>query len=212
MLIPNRAVLAWRADQPGAVQYTNWNGDGTTSTCPLPAINSTDEHALDVAGCKQGVSSLSPYNSITSALIYLCLLAQRAPSYFVDAHTVHDIVSAAKFASKHHLRLRVRSTGHDYLGRSSGEGSFTISTHRFKSVRVEQEWKPYCSPSLGSKSRKCRKIEGQPAIVAGSGLYVEDLFKAAHENNVTVVGGASRTVGATGGKKALLAGSLMKSR
>ena len=40
------------------------------------------------------------------------------PKYTVNASTAEHVVEAAKFASAHNLRLSVKNTGHDYLGRS----------------------------------------------------------------------------------------------
>lgn len=83
--------------------------------------------------------------------------------------------------------------GHDYLGRSSADGSFTIATNKLKSAFLDKTWRPMCG------SRYCKMGKSQKAIVAGPGLFVEDLYRLARQENVTVVGGVSRTVGATGG-------------
>ena len=38
-----------------------------------------------------------------------------------------------------------------------------------------------------------------PAVTAGAGVQLVDLYRFCHENNVTVVGGFSSTVGVAGG-------------
>ncbi|KAJ6573868.1 hypothetical protein DFH09DRAFT_1151296 [Mycena vulgaris] len=88
----NATFLATRIN---AVQYTNFQS----------VINSTtiEECSYDVqpgATCFQG----------------------RVPPYAVNATTVADIQKTLLFASKHNLRLVVRNTGHELMGRSFGVG------------------------------------------------------------------------------------------
>jgi len=45
-----------------------------------------------------------------------CTLGQ-APVFTVDAHDASDVAAGVKFAKAHNLRLVVRNTGHDLLGR-----------------------------------------------------------------------------------------------
>lgn len=121
---------------------------------------------------------------------------KRAPAYLVAATSARDVSKAVRFAARYNLRLRIKNTGHDYLGRSGAEGSFTISTHLLKDAEVVRGWKPDCKKYKHS----CRHAVPQDAIVAGPALYVEDLYTKAKENNVVIPGGVSRTVGATGGE------------
>ena len=95
------------------------------------------------------------------------------PVVGVEAHTANDIQVAVKFAAKHNLRLVIKNTGyafsfsgshslprtraqnnhilfrHDYLGRSSGRGSFMIWTHHMKNITVHDAFRP--SGSLSSE-------------------------------------------------------------
>ncbi|KAF7377556.1 hypothetical protein MSAN_00177900 [Mycena sanguinolenta] len=50
------------------------------------------------------------------------------PLYAVEAETVADIQAAVKFSSTHNLRVVVKSSGHDYLGRSTAPSSLLIHT------------------------------------------------------------------------------------
>lgn len=38
------------------------------------------------------------------------------------------------------MRLVIRNTGHDFLGRSVGWGSLVINTHSFKSISTTNNW------------------------------------------------------------------------
>lgn len=53
------------------------------------------------------------------------------PTYAVAAESEGDVSAAVKFAKKHKIKLVVKNTGHDYLGRSSGAGSLSIWTHNY---------------------------------------------------------------------------------
>jgi len=43
------------------------------------------------------------------------------PTYVIKATKVSDIQAGIKFAKKYNLRLIIRNTGHDFMGRSVGE-------------------------------------------------------------------------------------------
>lgn len=49
------------------------------------------------------------------------------PVYVVNATTPARVQAAVKFAGKHNVRLNVKGTGHDYLGRSDYRGLLSIS-------------------------------------------------------------------------------------
>ncbi|BGP40891.1 hypothetical protein JCM10449v2_004856 [Rhodotorula kratochvilovae] len=114
----------------------------------------------------------------------------RTPAYVLHALSDSDVSRGVAFAREHRLRLRVKSTGHDYLGRSSDPGSFTIWTHALKDRLFEPLFVPVGAPS-GTQPQK--------ALVIGAGNVVKDLYKAADEAGVVVAGGVSQTVGAAGG-------------
>lgn len=176
----------WRADNPGAVQYTNWNGNGTADTCPIPA---NTDGSMPASLCKQGVRTRYCDTHQRAHSLPSCL--QQTAAYVVQVQNERDVVRAVKFAAKYRLRLRIRNTGHDYLSRSSADGSFTISTHHLRENRIVDDWKPHGHHG---------KVKPEKVLVAQPGLYVEDVYKMASENGVTLVGGASPTVGATGGQ------------
>ncbi|QRV90426.1 FAD-binding domain protein [Ceratobasidium sp. AG-Ba] len=112
------------------------------------------------------------------------------PVYAVAAEDSDDISKAVVFAGKHKLRLIVKNTGHDYLGRSSAAGSFGIWTHKLKGMDFNDAFVP----------TGCAKTTpGMPAVTLGAGEQWRDVHKAADERNLTIVGGAARSVGSSGG-------------
>lgn len=75
------------------------------------------------------------------------------PILGVDARTVTDVQAAVNFAAKHYLRLVVKNTGHDYLGRSMGRGGFMLWTHNLKNISYDDAFVPSGAPS-GNQNTK----------------------------------------------------------
>ena len=68
------------------------------------------------------------------------------PPVGVDARSGTDIQAAVNFANKHNLKLVVKSTGHDFLGRSTARGSFLIWAHRMKDMSYNSTFIPEGAP------------------------------------------------------------------
>ncbi|KAI0186804.1 hypothetical protein F4808DRAFT_469229 [Astrocystis sublimbata] len=58
------------------------------------------------------------------------------PSYSLNVTTVAQIQLAVNFARNQHLRLVIRNTGHDFLGKNTGEGALSIWTHHLNDIKV----------------------------------------------------------------------------
>ncbi|KAG8815885.1 hypothetical protein FRC17_000560, partial [Serendipita sp. 399] len=112
------------------------------------------------------------------------------PQYVAKVKNVDDVKAAVNFARKHKLNTRVKGASHDYLGRSSGNGTFGISTINLKGIQFDDSFKPNGAPA-GSAS--------QTAVHVGAGEHWYFVYKAADAHSVVVVGGACPTVGAAGG-------------
>lgn len=100
------------------------------------------------------------------------------PSYVVDATDVSRIQLAVNFARNANLRLVVRNTGHDFNGRSLGEGALAIWTHKLKDVRF------FSNLTEGAYTG--------PAMKLGAGVQAFELYEAADKYNVTAVGGEGK--------------------
>ncbi|RAH57092.1 FAD binding domain protein [Aspergillus piperis CBS 112811] len=103
--------------------------------------------------------------------------------YAVNASSAQDYQTTIEFATKHNIRLVVRNTGHDYLGRSTGAGALALWTHHLKDIEIVE----YQSTSYSG-----------PAIKVGAGVQILDAMNAAHEQGYTLVGGNCQTVGYAG--------------
>ena len=98
------------------------------------------------------------------------------PRYVIDAKTVHDIQIGINWARNLNIRLVIRNTGHDFLGKSMGTGSLSIWTHNFKSINFINS---YNGPGGYSGS----------AVKVGAGVQTRDLYAAASAKGKIVVGG-----------------------
>ena len=147
------------------------------------------------------------------------------PHYSVAATSVEDIQAAVKFASERDLYLVVKNTGHDQLsssqvsgcrpaansihslGRSSGQGAFSIWTHNLRGRRWTDSYvvkgapkgtKGVCAVILQPGEQWLGRSTDLP-IMRTKFNYGIDVYRAASKQSVIVVGGTARTVGAAGG-------------
>ena len=113
-----------------------------------------------------------------------------ASAYAVAVETSADIAAAVRFARDRGLRLAVKGTGHDYLGRSRAAGSLMIWTHRMRQVTVHDGFVPAGSPAGQA---------GVPAITVGAGTRWLEAYQALLPLGRYVQGGGCLSVGAAGG-------------
>ncbi|KAJ7906315.1 FAD-binding domain-containing protein [Mycena leptocephala] len=146
----------FRSAIPGAMNQVNWEQGYDLTPPSLCVINGTT--------CGQG----------------------DVPVYSVEAETVADIQAAVKFATAHNLRVAVKVSGHDYLGRSTAPNSLLIHTNKFVNVSVTDAFF-VGSQNMGS------------AVTVGSGVHSQDLYQQAKANGKIAVGGSAATVVAAGG-------------
>ncbi|KAI8931222.1 hypothetical protein NX059_011570 [Plenodomus lindquistii] len=109
------------------------------------------------------------------------------PMYVVNATEPKHVQLAVNFARNSGIRLIVRNTGHDFLGKSGGKDALSIWTHWMKDIEYIEE---YVDEELGYSG---------PAFKAGSGVQAFELYKAANDKGRIVVGGEGETVGIMGG-------------
>ncbi|KAF8629481.1 hypothetical protein AX15_003414 [Amanita polypyramis BW_CC] len=113
------------------------------------------------------------------------------PILGVDARQVSDVQAAVKFSAKYNLRLVVKNTGHDYLGRSMARGAFMLWTYNLKNISYDGYFIPQGSPNNRSYE----------AITLGAGVQWYEAYNAVNVLGRVVVGGLSigGSIGAAGG-------------
>ncbi|OJA14644.1 hypothetical protein AZE42_02660, partial [Rhizopogon vesiculosus] len=113
------------------------------------------------------------------------------PIIGVNATTSEDVQAAVKFAVRHNLKLVVKNTGHDYLGRSTYRGSFIVWTHHMKNITYNPSFIPQGAPPN----------EIYDAITLEAGVQWYEVYDALEAYGRLMVGGSSvgGSVGAAGG-------------
>lgn len=51
----------------------------------------------------------------------------KLPYFVIVAATVDDVIFAVKFANKYNIKITILSSGHDYIGRATWDGSLQIN-------------------------------------------------------------------------------------
>jgi hypothetical protein len=151
----------WRAGNIGATQNIVWEQrDGEWCTIG----NLTDASTPIDAPCEQG----------------------NVPRYGVAAGSPKNVQKAVEFASRHNLPIIVKSTGHDYIGRSSRPQGLLIWTHQMRNIIFDE------SSSICGK--KYNTVTVQAGVQWGAA------YKALEARGRVVPGGANSNVGASGGQ------------
>ncbi|GLB39902.1 putative oxygen-dependent FAD-linked oxidoreductase family protein [Lyophyllum shimeji] len=113
------------------------------------------------------------------------------PVIGVDARSVGDVQATVQFASKHNLRLVIKNTGHDYLGRSTARGALLLWTHHLKNITYQETFTPDGAPQ-GITYK---------VITLGAGVQWHEAYDAVEAEGRFILGGLSPggSVGAAGG-------------
>lgn len=98
------------------------------------------------------------------------------PEYVIVAKTRQHIQAGVKFARDNNIRLVVRNTGHDFMGRSTGRGALSINTHSFKDIKFVDK---YNGPGDWKGG----------AVTLGAGVQFKDVYPLAFQRKVVVIGG-----------------------
>lgn len=130
-------------------------------------------------------------------------------AYTVNATSstaVADFLATMAFAHKHNIRLVIRNTGHDYLGKSTGIGSLALWTHHLKDIEFFDYDNSQAVGAAGDADARAdaeQKHEHAPykgkAAKLGAGIQVSDAFSAAKAHGLVLHGGNCESVGVVGG-------------
>lgn len=110
------------------------------------------------------------------------------PVYGVAVESADDISKTIQFACSNNLRLVIKNTGHDYLGRSTARGALSIWTHKMQNITFSDDF----------------KLDGGnqfvgTAVTISAGVQLSQLYYAVAQVNQSVVIGMAHSVGAAGG-------------
>jgi hypothetical protein len=94
--------------------------------------------------------------------------------------------AGVNFARDHNLKVAIKASGHDLLGRSTAKGSLLLWTHYFQDITFHQSFK------VGDKDM------GE-SVTVGSGVSLRMLYEATKARGKIFVGGAAQEVVLAGG-------------
>ncbi|TVY53558.1 FAD-linked oxidoreductase, partial [Lachnellula suecica] len=138
-----------------------------TDQCLLNNNNPFDPTAFTNQSCNQG--SLS--------------------QYYIEVRSAEDVRAALAFSKETGIRLSIKNSGHDYLGRSSLKGSLALWTRKLGGLTRTKNFVPEgCDDGLPVDT-----------ITTAAGVNTDEAYAFADAEGVTLVGGYSSTVGMTGG-------------
>ncbi|KAJ5825885.1 hypothetical protein N7474_003023 [Penicillium riverlandense] len=161
-----------------AYVYSQWSNSTFQELSPVGYVYPTDEPCPPVdlsSGETPGTCVLGP-----------------APVYTINATEPAELAAGMAFAQKNNVRLVIRNTGHDLLGKSEGYGALQIWIKYIRNgISIQDSYVP---------SEKCAQNDWTGAAVTIGGGYVwEDVYEVVFPRNITVVGGGDPTVGCIGG-------------
>jgi FAD/FMN-containing dehydrogenase len=146
---------------------------------PRAAVPSTNPYALqDQSGGTQSAGWLDAWTAAPSA-------------WAVAAESAADVAAAVDFAREHNLRLVIKGTGHDYLGRSNAPDSLLVWTHKMRGIAVVDAFVPHGCPTT---------TKPVPAVTVEAGVRWGEAYEAVTvQHGRYVQGGGCTSVGAAGG-------------
>lgn len=112
------------------------------------------------------------------------------PSYYIKASDVSDVQYALAWSRDNGTPLSIKSSGHDYLGRSGGRDSLMVWMAGFDGLEYHHAFVPE-GCGLGT--------EGKTAVTAGSGVSMGAAYDFADQYNATLIGGYATTISWSGG-------------
>lgn len=152
-----------RESASAALLWANWEACGYGNGCPL---NYSNPQIIHDQVCHQGTT----------------------PPYSIAIRNASDASIVMKWAVKNKVKLTVKNTGHDYLGRSAAPSTLQVNTHSMSDMSYVPEFVPQGSTAAPVS-----------ALTIGAGAQLYNIYDYAGKMNFSAVLGACTTVGAAGG-------------
>ncbi len=116
----------------------------------------------------------------------------RVSLYSAEVETAADIQATVNFAVRYNIKLAIKNTGHDFLGRSSAPNSLQLNTYKMKNITVNNDFVPAVYPGTTPPAPV-------KAVTVAAGVQLHAMYEYLNTQNVIVVGGSANTVGIAGG-------------
>ncbi|CAF1045879.1 unnamed protein product [Rotaria sordida] len=105
--------------------------------------------------------------------------------FAVNATLPEHVQKTVRFAATNNFRLVIKSTGHDYLGRSTAAGSLLLWLHHMKTMTLIEQYSSCGHASVSNAAR------------IGAGVQWSEVYRWPNEFNLTAIGGASMVADAS---------------
>ncbi|RAK78082.1 putative FAD-dependent isoamyl alcohol oxidase [Aspergillus fijiensis CBS 313.89] len=113
-----------------------------------------------------------------------CILGNYA-SYSINVTGADDVIAGVAFARENNIRLVIKNTGHDFMGKSTGTGALSLWTHNLNTTDI--------LPSYSSANYT------GPAARLGAGVISGQVYSILGAAGYRILGGTCPTVGLAGG-------------
>ena len=121
------------------------------------------------------------------------------PVYAVRVGSAEHVQEAVKFANRHNVRLVVKSTGHDFQGRSTAAGALLVWLHEFKGVRFHSYAEDSTCSAPKPPAPYTDPTSETAAVTVVGGTVWKEVYVESDARGVAVSGGYSLSVSVAGG-------------
>ncbi|XP_059154795.1 uncharacterized protein LOC131940187 [Physella acuta] len=174
----------------GVTSVLSWRQNQTWPSRVYPGQLGFPDH-VDFAYIGQQLDGdlISPFDDRYMNASYIHNIRKtKLPGFIVVPSTIQDVQRAILYARRHNLHLTVRSSGHDYIGRSTHDGSLNLFLISMNRIEVK----------LDSVRNKAGEVKVQTGA-SWLEVYTEvDKVRGPDESGTTVgrvvVGGSAHTV------------------
>lgn len=111
------------------------------------------------------------------------------PTHYLEVSDVSDVQYSLAWAKETGTPLSIKSSGHDYMGRSGGRDSLMIWMTGLDNLEYHDAFVP----------EGCAAEDPKLAVTAGSGVDMAAAYAFGDEHNVTLIGGYATTISWSGG-------------
>ncbi|KAJ5499009.1 FAD linked oxidase N-terminal [Penicillium expansum] len=171
-----------------AAIQANYSDPWLRTNSPNGYMNNQDEMWASDPSDQCLLDSSNPMDSL--AFVNATCRQGNLPSHYLEVKNKKDVIEAFRFSKCSGKKVVIKNSGHDYLTRSSGRDTLSLWTRNLRSMHYSADFAPH-----GSK-KTARRYQ---AITVGAGVNFDEAYEFAQQNNVTILGGYSPTVGVSGG-------------
>ncbi|KAI8294903.1 FAD-linked oxidoreductase apf9 [Colletotrichum sp. SAR 10_98] len=171
---------------PAAPCYAGPNRDAAACEAVTQGWSTATFQASQPIGYDYPLNSSCPLAQFTANAPSANCTIGNSPVFAVNVTDEEHISKAVEFAKKNNIRVVIKSTGHDFLQRSTGYGSLSIWLQNYrKGFNFHDDFQVV---------NECPKSDWKGSALTITGAYSwSDIYPTAFEKNLIVVGGNNRT-------------------